>query len=316
MFIVVVYFLCGLAILVAGAESLVRGSSALSLRLGVTPLVIGLTVVAFGTSSPELAVSVESALSGSSSIAIGNVIGSNIANIGLILGLTAIIRPMQVEKTILSRQMPIMIVISLGLWLLALDKTLSLFDGITLVAGLVAYLFYNYRRTSTEEEPETIEVIPDEAVTLKNRTLACVLLIAAGLAGLVGGGMLLVDSAVTMARIFSVDEAIIGLTIVAFGTSMPELATSIVAAVRGESDIAIGNIVGSNVFNMLAILGIASTIHPLSAESFSHFDFVVMVGFAAILLPMAWTSRKLDRVEGSILLAGYIAYMLYIWPTS
>ena len=316
MFMTVALFLCGLSILVIGAESLVRGSSALALRLGITPLVIGLTVVAFGTSSPELAVSIESALSGSSSIAVGNVIGSNIANIGLILGLTAMVRPMKVQKCLLREQMPLMILISIFLWVLALDKTISFFNGVVLVLCLFGYLIYSYRRSNTDDETEIEEVLPAEASQLKDKTWVCILLIAAGLAGLVGGGMMLVDSAVELARIFNIDEAIIGLTIVALGTSMPELATSIVAALRGESDIAIGNIVGSNVFNILAILGIASIITPLSAASFSNLDFVVMIAFAAILLPMAWTSRKLDRVEGSILLAGYIGYTAYIWPSA
>lgn len=312
----VVLFLCGLSILVFGAESLVRGSSALALRLGITPLVIGLTVVAFGTSSPELAVSIESALSGSSSIAVGNVIGSNIANIGLILGLTAMVRPIRVQKCLLREQMPLMIVISILLWILALDRTISLFNGIVLVCGLVGYLIHSYRRSSGEDDAELAEELPPVASVLKDKTWVCVILILLGLAGLIGGGMLLVDSAVELARIFSIDEAIIGLTVVALGTSMPELATSVVAALRGESDIALGNIVGSNVFNILAILGIASIIKPLSAASFTSLDFIVMIAFAVILLPMAWTSRKLDRVEGSILLAGYLGYMAYIWPSA
>jgi cation:H+ antiporter len=312
----VVYFLCGLSILVIGAEALVRGSSALALRLGITPLVIGLTVVAFGTSSPELAVSVESALSGSSSIAVGNVIGSNIANIGLILGITALVRPMRVQKCLLRQQMPLMIVISILFWILALDKSISTFNGILLICGLIGYLWHSYRSSSNDDEAEQADVLPERANVIKGKTWYCVFLIAAGLAGLVGGGMLLVDSSVELARIFEIDEAIIGLTIVALGTSMPELATSVVAALRGESDIAIGNIVGSNVFNILAILGIAATIQPLSTASFSSLDFIVMISFAVILLPMAWTSRKLDRVEGAILLAGYLGYMAYIWPAS
>jgi cation:H+ antiporter len=309
-----VYFFLGLLILVVGAEGLVRGSSALALRLGVTPLVIGLTVVAFGTSSPELAVSVESALAGSSSIAMGNVIGSNIANIGLILGLTALIRPMHVTPSLLREQIPQMIVISVALWLLALDGTISLWDGLLLVAGLVAFVVYSYRSTSGAGPDAGLDEIPPEALTLQNRTLFCVCLIVAGLAGLIGGGMLFVNSAVEIARVFEVDEAIIGLTIVAIGTSMPELATSVVAAFRKESDIAIGNIVGSNIFNILAILGIASLITPLSGEGFTHIDYAVMTAFAVILLPMAWSGRTLSRPEGTVLLLGYFGYMAWIWP--
>lgn len=312
MALTLVLFVTGLLILVGGAESLVRGSSALALRLGITPLVIGLTVVAFGTSSPELAVSIESALSGSSSIALGNVIGSNVANIGLILGITAIIRPMSVQPSLLKQQIPLMIAISFVIWAMAADMAITFWDGFILVAGLIGFLLHSYR--SSKDSPEDEEVLPCEVQTLKNKTWFCILLILIGLAGLIGGGMLFVRSAVEIAQIYNVDEAIIGLTIVAIGTSMPELATSVVAAIRKESDIAIGNIVGSNIFNILAILGIASLISPLSGLGFSTADYVVMISFAVILLPMAWSGRTLSRPEGTVLLLGYLSYMAYIWP--
>jgi cation:H+ antiporter len=308
------FFSLGLFILVVGAEGLVRGSSALALRLGITPLVVGLTVVAFGTSSPELAVSVESALAGSSSIAVGNVLGSNIANIGLILGLTAMICPMHVQPSLLREQIPMMIAISLVLWLMALDQRISAIDGLLLVAGLVAFIVHSYRSSAGANADAGLDEIPAEALSLQKRTGLSILLIVAGLGGLIGGGMLFVNSAVEIARLFEVDEAIIGLTIVAIGTSMPELATSVVAALRKESDIAIGNIVGSNIFNILAILGVASLITPLSSEGFSPVDFAVMTAFAAILLPMAWSGRTLSRPEGSVLLLGYLGYMAWIWP--
>ena len=312
MALTLVLFVTGLLILVGGAESLVRGSSALALRLGITPLVIGLTVVAFGTSSPELAVSIESALSGSSSIALGNVIGSNIANIGLILGITAMIRPMAVQPSLLKEQIPLMIVISFVIWFMASDKVITFWDGFILVAALIGFLLHSYR--SSKGNPEEEETLPCEVQTLKDKTWFCLLLILIGLAGLIGGGMLFVRSAVEIAHIYNVDEAIIGLTIVAIGTSMPELATSVVAAIRKESDIAIGNIVGSNIFNILAILGIASMISPLSGIGFSTADYIVMISFAVILLPMAWSGRTLSRPEGTVLLLGYLSYMAYIWP--
>ncbi len=312
MALTLVFFVTGLLILVGGAESLVRGSSALALRLGITPLVIGLTVVAFGTSSPELAVSIESALSGSSSIALGNVIGSNVANIGLILGITAIIRPMSVQPSLLKQQIPLMIAISFVIWAMAADMAITFWDGFILVAALIGFLLHSYR--SSKDSPEDEEVLPCEVQTLKDKTWFCILLILIGLAGLIGGGMLFVRSAVEIAQIYNVDEAIIGLTIVAIGTSMPELATSVVAAIRKESDIAIGNIVGSNIFNILAILGIASLISPLSGLGFSTADYVVMISFAVILLPMAWSGRTLSRPEGTVLLLGYLSYMAYIWP--
>lgn len=308
-----VLFVAGLLILVGGAESLVRGSSALALRLGITPLVIGLTIVAFGTSSPELAVSLESALSGSSSIAVGNVIGSNIANIGLILGITAMIQPLSVQPSLLKEQIPIMIAISFVLWFVASDMSISFWDGLILVAALIAFLVHSYRSSKKNSDNDE-ETLPCDASALKNKTWFCIVLIIIGLAGLVGGGMLFVDSAVEIARIFDVDEAIIGLTIVAIGTSMPELATSAVAAIRKESDIAIGNIVGSNIFNILAILGIAALISPLSSADFSSADYIVMIGFAVILLPMAWSGKTLSRPEGTVLLLGYLSYMAYVWP--
>tara|TARA_R110002167_G_scaffold89012_4_gene240004 strand:+ start:40741 stop:41550 length:810 start_codon:yes stop_codon:yes gene_type:complete len=269
-------------------------------------------VVAFGTSSPELAVSIESALSGSSSIALGNVIGSNVANIGLILGITAIIQPMSVQPSLLKQQIPLMIVISFVIWFMAADMAISFWDGFILVAGLIGFLLHSYR--SSKDSPEEEEVLPCEVQSLKDKTWFCILLILIGLAGLIGGGMLFVRSAIEIAQIYNVDEAIIGLTIVAIGTSMPELATSVVAAIRKESDIAIGNIVGSNIFNILAILGIASLISPLSGLGFSTADYVVMISFAVILLPMAWSGRTLSRPEGTVLLLGYLSYMAYIWP--
>lgn len=313
MALTLVLFVAGLLILMGGAESLVRGSSALALRLGITPLVIGLTVVAFGTSSPELAVSIESALSGNSSIALGNVIGSNVANIGLILGITAMIRPISVQPSLLKQQIPLMIVISFVIWFMAADKAITFWDGFILVAALIGFLLHSYR-SSKDNADEEAEELPCQVQTLKNKTWFCILLILIGLAGLIGGGMLFVRSAVEIAHIYNVDEAIIGLTIVAIGTSMPELATSVVAAVRKESDIAIGNIVGSNIFNILAILGIASLISPLSSAGFTTADYVVMISFAVILLPMAWSGKTLSRPEGTVLLLGYLSYMAYIWP--
>jgi len=269
-------------------------------------------VVSFGTSSPELAVSIESALSGNSSIALGNVIGSNIANIGLILGITAMIRPISVQTSLLKEQIPLMIVISFVIWLMAMDKAITFWDGFILVGALLGFLLHSYR--SSKDNAEEDGALPCEVQSLKNKTWFCVILILIGLAGLIVGGMLFVRSAVEIARVYNVDEAIIGLTIVAIGTSMPELATSVVAAVRKESDIAIGNIVGSNIFNILAILGIASLISPLSGAGFSTADYVVMISFAVILLPMAWSGKTLSRPEGTVLLLGYLSYMAYIWP--
>lgn len=305
------FFILGLLILVVGAEGLVRCSSLVALRLGVTPLVIGLTVVAFGTSSPELAVSVEAALSGNSSIAMGNVIGSNIANIGLILGLTAMIRPMRVSPVLLRAQIPQMIGISLVLWLLALDGTLGVWDGLLLVAGLVAFVVHSYLGVAGTAAVTGLTEIAPVAPAAQYKAWFLIVLFAGALAV---GGMLFVNSAVEMARLFNLSEAVIGLTIVAVGTSMPELATSVVAALHKESDIAIGNIVGSNILNILAILGLTALISPLAGAGFSNVDYAAMIGFAVILLPMAWSGRMLSRPEGTVLLLGYFSYMAWIWP--
>ncbi|MEK7259824.1 MAG: calcium/sodium antiporter [Pseudomonadota bacterium] len=314
MIISIIWFVCGLVILTIGAEGLVRGSSALALRLGISPLVIGLTIVAFGTSAPELAVSVEAAASGSSSISIGNVIGSNIANIALILGLAAMIQPMRVQPTLLTVQIPIMIGVSLLLWGMTLDGSIGVGDGAVLFSGIMLYVVYSYRSARTGEMPGLAQPLPDASPALLSKTWFCLVLIAAGLAGLVAGGSLLVDAAVEIARFFDVPESVIGLTIVAIGTSMPELATSVVAAVRKEADIALGNIVGSNIFNILGILGVASLINPLSSTDFSRVDFALMVGIAIVLLPMAWTHRRLGRLEGLFLFVTYIGYLYYLGP--
>jgi len=314
MIISITWFICGLVILTIGAEGLVRGSSALALRLGISPLVIGLTIVAFGTSAPELAVSVEAATSGSSSISIGNVIGSNIANIALILGLAAMIEPMRVHTSLLTMQIPIMIGVSLLLQGMALDGRISRWDGVILFAGIIIYNYYSYRSARNAAVPGLAQPLPGAGPVLMDKTWFCLVLIAAGLAALVGGGSLLVDSAVEIARFFEVSESLIGLTIVAIGTSMPELATSVVASLRKQADIALGNIVGSSIFNILGILGIASLINPLSSTDFSRVDFALMVGIAILLLPMAWTHRRLGRLEGLFLFMTYIGYLYYLGP--
>ncbi|MDO9319408.1 MAG: calcium/sodium antiporter [Gammaproteobacteria bacterium] len=314
MIISITWFICGLVILTIGAEGLVRGSSALALRLGISPLVIGLTIVAFGTSAPELAVSVEAAASGSSSISIGNVIGSNIANIALILGLAAMIEPMRVHTSLLTEQIPIMIGVSLLLWGMTLDGTIGQWDGVILFVGIIIYNFYSYRSARNAAVPGLAQPLPGAGPALMDKTWFCLVLIAAGLAALAGGGALLVDAAVDIARFFNVSESLIGLTIVALGTSMPELATSVVAALRKQADIALGNIVGSNIFNILGILGVASIINPLSSTDFSRIDFALMMGIAILLLPMAWTHRRLGRLEGLFLFMTYIGYLYYLGP--
>ena len=295
----------GFIILTLGAEALVRGASSIALRLGITPLIIGLTIVAFGTSAPELAVSVKSALAGNSGIALGNVIGSNIANIGLILAITALIRPIQVQSQVVKRDIPLMILASMLFWGLLLDGELSLIDGVVLLSLLIGYLAFSYISSKNSNQEEEIEAGP-------NNPLLSALFIVVGISMLVGGGILFVNGAVDLAKTFGVSEVIIGLTIVAIGTSMPELVTSVIAALKGQSDIAIGNIVGSNIFNILGILGITAIVQPVSSLGFQPIDFIVMLAFAVIILPFAWTGLRIGRREGSVLLLGYLGYMGYL----
>ncbi|ACK44893.1 calcium/sodium antiporter [Shewanella baltica] len=295
----------GFIILTLGAEALVRGASAIALRLGITPLIIGLTIVAFGTSAPELAVSVKSALAGNSGIALGNVIGSNIANIGLILAITALIRPIQVQSQVVKRDIPLMILASMLFWGLLLDGELSLIDGVVLLSLLVGYLTFSYISSKNSNNEEEIEAGP-------NNPLLSGLFILVGISMLVGGGILFVNGAVDLAKTFGVSEVIIGLTIVAIGTSMPELVTSVIAALKGQSDIAIGNVVGSNLFNILGILGVTAIVHPVSSLGFQPFDFMVMLALAIVILPFAWTGLRIGRREGSVLLLTYLGYMGYL----
>lgn len=309
------FLLLGLVLLYFGGEGLVRGSSALALRLGLTPLVVGLTVVAFGTSAPELVVSVQAALAGQGDIAIGNVIGSNIFNIGLILGVTALIYPLKVQLQILRIDTPIMIGVSLlAAWMLA-DRTIGRPEGALLFVGIIAYtvftvLYARKVKSSAEVEAEFAESVPAPHGTVWRDLI----FIAVGLALLIAGSHFLVAGAVRLARGFGISEAIIGLTIVAAGTSMPELVTSLVAAFKKQPDIALGNIIGSNIFNILGILGAAALLRPITGEGIKMMDLYVAIAFAAALLPVLWSGRKMERREGGLLLAAYGGYLYVLWP--
>jgi len=296
-----------------GAEGLIRGSSNLAIKIGITPLVVGLTVVAFGTSTPELVVSLKAALLGNSSISLGNVVGSNIANIALILGVAALIRPLDVHAKVIMREIPIMIGISILLLLLLIDGELGFFDGLVFVIGLVVYLVVNVLIARKEKNPE-IDSEFSEGLKSKLGVSVSIVLMIAGLGLLILGANLFVQSAVAIAKIFNVSDAIIGLTIVAIGTSLPELITSIVAAYKKEADIAIGNVVGSNIFNILGILGITALIIPISSVGISYVDLGVMLFTAIILFPLSRTGFSISRFEGALLLAGYGGYIYYLIP--
>jgi cation:H+ antiporter len=310
---IVLYLIAGLVLLFIGAEGLIRGSSNLAIKIGITPLVVGLTVVAFGTSTPELVVSLKAALLGNSSISLGNVVGSNIANIALILGVASLIRPLDVHAKVIMREIPIMIGISVLLLLLLIDGELGFIDGLIFVVGLIVYLVVNVLIARKEKNPE-IDTEFSEGLKSKLGIPVSIILMIAGLGLLILGADLFVQSAVAIAKIFNVSDAIIGLTIVAIGTSLPELITSIVAAYKNEADIAIGNVVGSNVFNILGILGITALIIPISSVGISYVDLGVMLVTAIILFPLSRSGFSISRVEGIFLLAGYAGYIYYLIP--
>lgn len=309
-----IYIAIALALLFAGAESLVKGSASLALRVGLSQLMVGLTVVAFGTSSPELVVSLKAALSQQGDLAVGNVVGSNTFNIAVILGLTALVCPIAVRRQIIRVDAPIALLVAVALLLSMLDDVLGRIGGALLFAGIIAYTLMNLaiaRRQGGESSPEAA----DAAVQPVSRHLWIdLVLIVGGLAVLVFGSRLLVEHSVSLAQELGISEAVIGLTIVAAGTSMPELATSLVAAVRQRADIAIGNVVGSNVFNILGILGLASIVSPISAPGISSTDYLVMVAFSALMIPLLYTGRFLHRLEGGFLLALYGVYLFTMWP--
>ncbi len=300
----------GLVLLYFGAEGLVRGASALALRFGISPLVIGLTVVAFGTSAPELVVSVDSALKGLGNIAVGNVVGSNIFNIAVILGISAMIRPMRVKVQLIRIDVPIMIGVTLLLLVFLLDLKVVRYEGVVLTLGIISYLVLSFvlsRKAQMvegddSEKPKSMQLIP------------AVLFVIAGLGLLILGARFLVSGAVDLARLLGISEAVIGLTIVAAGTSLPELATSVVASAKGEDDISIGNIVGSNVFNILAILGISSIVKPLESSGIELRDLLMMFGTAVILFPLMYSRFVISRLEGLLLAALYGGYLFLLWP--
>ena len=316
MFCNISLLILGLAALTFGAEGLVRGSASLAIRLGLTPLIIGLTIVAFGTSTPELVVSLGASLNNQADISIGNVVGSNIFNIGIILGLTALLCPVKVSLQVIKHDCPIMIAVSLLSLFLITKGTISRLTGIALFTALVAYTGFTIwlarKGVSSEIEQQFHDGVPSQSKSLYRDLL----FIGGGLLLLVAGSRLLVVSATDIARLIGISEAVIGLTIIAAGTSMPELATSIVAALRRQPDIAVGNVVGSNIFNILGILGVASIAKPLSASGITKLDLWVMVAFSIALLPLLYTNLKLQRWEGGLLLFGYGAYLWVLWPSS
>lgn len=310
----VLIVIAGLVVLTVGAEGLVRAGSSIALRLGVTPLVVGLTIVALGTSSPELVVSAQAAFMGSSGLAIGNVVGSNISNTALILGTAALVYPLRAKAVVIRREMPVMVAVSCILWLMIIDGVLGRIDGIILAVSVVAYtgfLYYSARKGRVKEIEEQFAEAVDKP---SKRPAADVLMLIGGIGFLVVGASLLVTGAVDIAKTLGIPEVVIGLSVVAVGTSLPELATSTVAAYRKEADMALGNAIGSNISNILLVLGVTAIINPISAAEIRVVDMAVMVGTAVFLWALLGFRFVLDRLEGFILLVVYALYIYTLFP--
>ena len=307
-----VIFVLGLVALYVGADLMIRGASRLARKLGVSALVIGLTVVAMGTSMPELLVGVVASVRESGDIAIGNVVGSNVANIALILGVAALIRPVRVQMRLLVREVPVMIFVTLAFYIFALHgRELSRWDGLALIAGMFAYTLYLLE--GARRESPAIEVEYQKFVPAGGTLIGHILLTAIGLGTLLAGAHLVVSSAAAAARILGISELAVGLTIVAVGTSLPELATAIAASIQDEGDILVGNVVGSNVFNILAVLGCASLARPLPvADSVIRVEAPVMLAVSILVLPFVWTTLRLTRLEGGIMVAAYTAFIILL----
>jgi len=308
------FTLCGLVLLVAGAEALVRGGSSIGLRFGLTPLFVGLTIVACGTSAPELVVSISAAIQGKGDISIANVVGSNIFNIAVILGITALLMPIRIQLPVIKIDIPVMITVSiLGIICIAIGPLTAL-HGSLLVTLLFAYIGFTYYMAKREQQKSEETKLADIHPRPSRPLLLDLVFIGSGIALMVKGSDLLVESAVRLASLFGVSEAVIGLTLVATGTSLPELATSILAAYRKFPEVAVGNVVGSNIFNILGIMGATSLVTPLSAPGIGPIDLTAMLLTTIVLLPLAWTGKILSRWEGLALLAGYGGYLWWLWP--
>lgn len=316
-FPVILSLIFGFVLLVAGAEGFVRGAAKLAAVIGLSPLVIGLTVVSYGTSAPELAVSLQASFQGQAEIALGNVIGSNIFNILMTLGIAALIVPLTVAQQLIRLDVPIMIGVTILMLMFAIDGELARFDGIVLLLGSVVYTAFLVYQSRKESDAEVQAEYAQEYAGAENPTwqmgLKNLLMLVGGLTVLVVGANMLVFGATEIAESLGISQLIIGLTIVAIGTSLPELATSLVACYRGERDIAVGNVVGSNIFNILTILGVTASLNgvPVSSAAIS-FDIPVMLAVAIASLPIFYTGNRISRWEGLLFVAYYVAYTAYL----
>ena len=312
------WILLGFVVLIMGGELLVRGASQLALAMKISPLVVGLTVVAFGTSAPELAVSLQASFANQADIAVGNVVGSNIVNVLFILGLSAAVAPLLVTRQLIRVDTPLMVLASILVWILGFDGRISRVEGLILFSILVVYVTWLIRQSRKEQKavqaefPEVFDAARAESLRQLAINLSCIL---GGFVFLALGARWLVDGSVTIARNLGVSELIIVLTIVAVGTSLPECATSVLASIRGERDIAVGNVVGSNIFNVFCVLGLASTFSPhgvaMSATAM-QFDIPIMIAVAVACLPVFFTGQEITRWEGGLFVAYYVFYVTYL----
>ena len=312
----IVWLVVGLILILIGANALTDGASALAKRMGISDLIVGLTVVAFGTSAPELAISVISASAGNAPLAIGNVVGSNIFNILIIIGVTAIVRPIVVSRNIMTLEIPMLILSSVILLVLGnsaiLDGGINQVSRVSAIFLLIFFLLFMRYTFASAKQPDLSQTEAQQAVQTKPMALAkSMIYVVVGLAALVWGGDKFVEGASGIASGLGVSDAVIGLTIVAAGTSLPELATSIVAAVKGKPELAVGNVIGSNIFNVVVVLGISGVITPLPFGSIGNFDLLTLLGASLAFYLFGWIikTRTITRLEGAILAAGYIAYV-------
>lgn len=307
----------GFVLLIWGADRFVIGAAALARNLGISPLLIGLTIVGFGTSAPEILVSGMAALQGNPGLAIGNAVGSNIANIGLIIGFTALVAPLIVKSDILRREFPLLLVVCVGVYLLLLDGSLDRIDGILMLAGLIATLFIVVRIGRQRAAKDPLEKEFEDEIPSNLSTFAASMWFVAGLTLLLLASRMLVWGAVSVATLFGVSDLIIGLTIVAIGTSLPELAASVVSTLKGEDDIAVGNVIGSNIYNMLAVLCVPALVAPTGVdEMVLTRDIPLMLTLTIAFLIMGWGRKgngRISRIEGAVLLACFVAYQAWLY---
>lgn len=312
----ILYILGGLVLLYFGAEWLIKGGARLGIRFGMTPLVVGLTIIAFGTSAPELAVALKAAFLDSGGIAVGNVVGSNIFNIAFVLGLSVLVKPIAVKLQLVRVDVPILILVSfVSAWMLR-DGAIERWEAMILFLGICAYLFLSYKMTRTLPEAEIAEEFESDMPEIRGTILADFGWLFIGLVLLVLGSNWLVVGASGLAQLCGISETVIGLLVVAAGTSLPEVACSLVAAAKGKGDIAVGNVVGSCLFNLLAILGLTGLVQPFHSDDLLIKDLIFMVGLSVFLFPLARTGYSLQRWEGFLLMAIFGIYLALRWPVA